>query len=255
MTLKYKVNSVEGLDESIKALYVEKDGVYTLSVDISESEEFKKLKSSKDKILDEKKKEQQRREEQEEKEREKAIEIAEKEKKYEESLKLTREKHKEEMKKAERFKNKLMESKLSEPANSLANRLAGEYAELMVSFIKNRLSLEEIDDSFNLVVLDENGIKTDDTLSDLEKELKENPLFAPIIKGRKSSGGSSDPNRANGSGEHEYEKYFKPDTANMTKQMELLKRDPTAYERLSTKHKVNPQTRRYTIEQAKAGKF
>ncbi|MCF5010507.1 hypothetical protein GIW66_29755, partial [Pseudomonas lactis] len=56
MTLKFQLDSLEGVDESVQALYVEKDGKFVLGIEgLPQPEDVSGLKSKVQELLDEKK--------------------------------------------------------------------------------------------------------------------------------------------------------------------------------------------------------
>ncbi len=62
MTLKFQLDSLEGVDESIQALYVEKDGKFVLGIEgLPQPEDVSGLKSKVQELLDEKKAEAEKR--------------------------------------------------------------------------------------------------------------------------------------------------------------------------------------------------
>lgn len=64
MSLKYKIKSLEGIDESVKSLYTEKDGEYVLSIEgLPQQEDVSGLKKKVDELLSEKKAQQKAAEE------------------------------------------------------------------------------------------------------------------------------------------------------------------------------------------------
>lgn len=62
MTLKFQLDSLEGIDESIQALYIEKDGKFVLGIEgLPQQEDVSGLKSKVQELLDEKKAEAEKR--------------------------------------------------------------------------------------------------------------------------------------------------------------------------------------------------
>ena len=79
MTLKYQLDSLDGLDDNVRALYTEKDGKFVLGIEgIPQPEDTSGLKAKVDELLAEKKAEKKRREEAEEAARQAAEESARK---------------------------------------------------------------------------------------------------------------------------------------------------------------------------------
>ncbi|MEX5734662.1 hypothetical protein [Providencia hangzhouensis] len=69
-------------------------------------------------------------------------------------------------------------------AQTLATKLAGDAAPLIMPHIKSRLSVEE----GKTRVVDSAGHPSAFTIDDLEKEFRSNQLFAPVIIGSKATG-------------------------------------------------------------------
>lgn len=72
--------------------------------------------------------------------------------------------------------------------------LAGELfssAELGLPYILPRLKVEEEGDEFVIKVLDANGQPSASTTEDLKKEIVQNKMFAPILRGTRASGGGA----------------------------------------------------------------
>ena len=60
--MKYQVDSIEGLDESVQKMYVEKDGKFTLAIEgLPKQEDVSGLKAKVDQLLAEKKEESTKR--------------------------------------------------------------------------------------------------------------------------------------------------------------------------------------------------
>jgi len=79
MTLKFQLDSLEGVDESIQSLYVEKDGKFVLGIDgLPQQEDVTGLKAKVEELLGEKKAAEKARREAEEKARAEAEEAARK---------------------------------------------------------------------------------------------------------------------------------------------------------------------------------
>lgn len=70
MTLKFQLDSLEGVDEAIQSLYVEKDGKFVLGIDgLPQQEDVTGLKAKVEELLGEKKAAEKARREAEEKAR------------------------------------------------------------------------------------------------------------------------------------------------------------------------------------------
>ena len=79
MTLKFQLDSLEGVEESIQGLYVEKDGKFVLGIEgLPQQEDVTGLKAKVEELLGEKKAAEKARREAEEKARAEAEEAARK---------------------------------------------------------------------------------------------------------------------------------------------------------------------------------
>jgi len=238
--LLYTVKSLDEVEEALRPLYVAKDGVFVLNTDPTQSSEFQKLQSSRDQILEEKRKEKQRVEEMEAAQRAEHIKTLESEKKFEEALEAERLQHQAALTAAqqssvalaEQLKSTLMDAQV----NSLAAELAGTNAPLLIPHLRARVEVKESEGRLKLFVKDASGSIIDKTLEALGEEFKQNKLYAPILAGRDSSGGSGGGTGGSGTPPSEWEQYFKPETANRTKQIELSNADPELYKQLSKKY-------------------
>ncbi|WP_288075684.1 hypothetical protein [Pseudomonas sp.] len=201
MTLKFQLDSLEGVEESIQALYVEKDGKFVLGIEgLPPQEDVSGLKAKVDELLGEKKAAEKARKEAEEKarlEREEALRksgnVEELEKSW--SEKFTR---------REAELNGLLESERStlnaqirdltvgRTATEIATALAVPgSAKALLPHIERRLSVEQRDGKPTVVVLDAAGKLSAASLDELKAEFANDAAFAPLITGSKASGGGA----------------------------------------------------------------
>ena len=201
MTLKFQLDSLEGVDESIQALYVEKDGKFVLGIEgLPQPEDVSGLKSKVQELLDEKKAE------------------AEKRKAAEDQARLDREEalrksgNVEELEKSWSEKYARREAELSGQLESTNATLQGQIRDLTVGrtateiattlaipgsskallpHIERRLSVEQRDGKPTVVVLDAAGKLSAATLDELKAEFTNDPAFGPLIAGSKASGGGA----------------------------------------------------------------
>ncbi|WP_330207520.1 hypothetical protein [Pseudomonas sp. AM14(2022)] len=201
MTLKFQLDSLEGVDESIQALYVEKDGKFVLGIEgLPQPEDVSGLKSKVQELLDEKKAE------------------ADKRKAAEEQARLDREEalrksgNVEELEKSWSEKYARREAELTGQLESTNSTLQGQIRDLTVGrtateiattlaipgsakallpHIERRLSVEQRDGKPTVVVLDAAGKLSAATLDELKAEFTNDPAFGPLIAGSKASGGGA----------------------------------------------------------------
>lgn len=201
MTLKFQLDSLEGVDESIQALYVERDGKFVLGIEgLPQPEDVSGLKSKVQELLDEKKAE------------------ADKRKAAEEQARLDREEalrksgNVEELEKSWSEKYARREAELTGQLESTNSTLQGQIRDLTVGrtateiattlaipgsakallpHIERRLSVEQRDGKPTVVVLDAAGKLSAATLDELKAEFTNDPAFGPLIAGSKASGGGA----------------------------------------------------------------
>lgn len=201
MTLKFQLDTLEGVDDSVKSLYVEKDGKFVLGIEgLPPQEDVSGLKSKVQELLDEKKAE------------------AEKRKAAEDQARLDREEalrksgNVEELEKSWSEKYSRREAELTGTLESERNTLQGQIRDLTVGrtateiattlaipgsakallpHIERRLSVEQRDGKPTVVVLDAAGKLSAATLDELKAEFTNDPAFGPLIVGSKASGGGA----------------------------------------------------------------
>ncbi|HFV9291456.1 TPA: hypothetical protein ACIAIE_001258 [Serratia fonticola] len=199
--LKYQLDSLEGVDESIQTMYTEKDGKFVLSIDgIPQPEDVSGLKSKVQELLDEKKAADKARKDAEEaarKEREEALRksgnVEELEKSWSEKF-TRRESELSSQLEAERetYQTQIRDLTVGRTATDLANALAiPGSAKALLPHIESRLSVEQRDGKPAVVVLDQNGKLSATTLDELKKEFFNDPAFGPLIAGSRASGGGA----------------------------------------------------------------
>ena len=243
MKLFITKSEYEALPDVLKESYTQEGENYRLVVEDDKGDLYGKLKNA-DKLLEEKKREEQRRKELEEalkqyeaKQKEEELKKLEEQGKYEELLKrLEAEKEakiQELQQKAEAEAQARKEMLLNLKVKEIATALAGERAALLEPHLRNRLDIR--DDK--VIILDSTGVPnpnmTDDKLID---EFKTNPLFAPVIKGRDSTGGGTVGANGNTAG-GDWEQYFDRSSPNYSimKQIDLEKENPALYAQLIKK--------------------
>lgn len=224
MALDYTIDSIEGLDENIAKLYVEKDGKFQLDVSGVPKEDVSGLKSAL---------------EHERENRRKATDAArladEKAKKEADEKLLAEGNHKElytsAMEKLDQANAKIAnmnkataEKDVKAEATKIAATMAeGSNVEILADIISRRLqSTDE-----GLKVLDESGALTVSTTDELKTQLQSSGKYNSLLKGNKSGGGGALGDKNGGGAATVKDNPWKKETENLTLQAQILKTDPT----------------------------
>lgn len=195
--LKYELESIEELDDSLKGLYQEQDGKFVLGIEgLPKPEDVDGLKRKVDELLSEKKEAKKAREEAEAEARRISEESARKsgdtealEKSWQEKLS---KRERELQEQIDAMGSSVTTMTVDNVAVKLANELAVQgSADLLIPHIKSRLSAEQRDGQYVTVVKDRDGKPSAFTLDDLKSEFVSNPAFAPVIVGSKATGGGA----------------------------------------------------------------
>lgn len=201
MGLKYQLDTLDGLDDSVKSLYTEKEGKFVLGIEgLPQPEDVSGLKSKVQELLDEKKAadkarkdaEDQARLEREENAR-KSGNVEELEKSWSEKFN-RREAELNGMLEQERgtLSTQIRDLTVGRTATDIASALAiPGSAKALLPHIERRLSVEQRDGKPVVVVLDQQGKLSAATLDELKAEFANDTAFAPLIAGSKASGGGA----------------------------------------------------------------
>ena len=202
--LKYKIDTIEGLDETIAALYQKSGDKYVLSVEgMAKEEDLAGLKSQVETLLAEKKEAAKKAREAEEAAAEARREAAKKsgdtealEQSYKEKLEKIEGTYKGQI---DSLSGAVREMTVDSVAISLANEIAVQgSADILIPHIKARLGAEERDGKYVTVVRDAQGKPSVATIGDLKNEFLNNQAFAPVVVGSKASGGGANGSRNSG---------------------------------------------------------
>jgi hypothetical protein len=203
--LKFQLDSLDGVDEAVRALYTEKDGKFVLGIEgLPQHEDVSGLKAKVDELLGEKKLAEKKAREAEELARTEREEAARKSGNVEElerswTEKFTRrEAELNGMLEQERgtLSTQIRDLTVGRTATDIASALAiPGSAKALLPHIERRLSVEQRDGKPVVVVLDQQGKLSAATLDELKAEFANDTAFAPLIAGSKASGGG-----ANGAG-------------------------------------------------------
>lgn len=199
--LKFQLDTLEGVDESVRAFYTEKDGKYVLGIEgLPQPEDVSGLKSKVEELLAEKKTEADKRkaaEEQARLEREEALRksgnVEELEKSWSEKYS-RREAELNGQLESERstLQGQIRDLTVGRTATEIATTLAiPGSAKALLPHIERRLSVEQRDGKPTVVVLDQAGKLSATTLEELKSEFTKDPAFGPLIAGSKASGGGA----------------------------------------------------------------
>lgn len=199
--LKFQLDTLDGVDEAVRALYTEKDGKFVLGIEgLPQQEDVSGLKAKVDELLGEKKAAEKARKDAEEQARLEREEAARKSGNVEELEKSWSEKYN----RREAELNGLLEQErgtlstqirdltVGRTATDIASALAiPGSAKALLPHIERRLSVEQRDGKPVVVVLDQQGKLSAATLEELKAEFANDTAFAPLIAGSKASGGGA----------------------------------------------------------------
>ncbi|WP_315336176.1 hypothetical protein [Pseudomonas grimontii] len=201
MGLKYQLDTLDGLDDSVKSLYTEKEGKFVLGIEgLPQPEDVSGLKSKVEELLGEKKAAEKARKDVEEQARLEREEAARKSGNVEELEKSWSEKYNRReaelngMLEQERgtLSTQIRDLTVGRTATDIASALAiPGSAKALLPHIERRLSVEQRDGKPVVVVLDQQGKLSAATLDELKAEFANDTAFAPLIAGSKASGGGA----------------------------------------------------------------
>lgn len=197
MTLKYQLDSLEGLEPAVAAMYEEKDGKIVLKVEgIPQPEDTTGLRNKVEELLREKKDEKARREQAEEAARIAAEEAARKNGDTEALDRSWNEKYSKALGEKDQALSALQAQVHALTVGATAARLAGELAvqgssAVLQRLIEPRLSMDMRDGKPVVVVLDNEGRPTALTPDELKNEIISDAALAPLVAGSKATGGGA----------------------------------------------------------------
>ena len=199
--LKFQLDTLDGVDEAVRALYTEKDGKFVLGIEgLPQQEDVSGLKAKVDELLGEKKAAEKKAREAEDAARLEREEAARKSGNVEElerswTEKFTRrEAELNGMLEQERgtLSGQIRDLTVGRTATDIASALAVQgSAKALLPHIERRLSVEQRDGKPVVVVLDAQGKLSAATLDELKAEIANDAAFAPLIAGSKASGGGA----------------------------------------------------------------
>lgn len=198
--LKFQLDSLEGLEPAVAAMYEEKDGKFVLKVEgipqAEPGEDVTGLKNKVEELLAEKKAEAKRRQEAEDAAKRAAEEHARKTGDVEALQKSWEEKHTKALTEKDQAVTALQAQVHALTVGATAARLAGELAvqgssAVLQRLIEPRLSMDMRDGKPVVVVLDNEGRPTALTPDELKNEIISDAALAPLVAGSKATGGGA----------------------------------------------------------------
>lgn len=195
MSLKYEIDTVDGLDASIAGLYDKTEGG-KFRLKVEGIEDTAGLKKQRDDLLSEKKAAAQRAKEAEESARIAAEEAARKSGDVSALEKSWQEKYAkgigEKDSELSALRGSLNKMLVDNVAVSLANELAVQgSAAILIPHIKARLDVDTSGGEPKTIVLGADGKRSALTIDELKAEFAANQAFAPVLAGSKATGGGA----------------------------------------------------------------
>ncbi len=199
--LKFQLDTLDGVDEAVRALYTEKDGKFVLGIEgLPQQEDVSGLKAKVDELLGEKKLAEKKAREAEEAARLEREEAARKSGNVEELERSWSEKYNRREvelngtleQERSTLSGQIRDLTVGRTATDIASALAVQgSAKALLPHIERRLSVEQRDGKPVVVVLDAQGKLSAATLDELKAEIANDAAFAPLIAGSKASGGGA----------------------------------------------------------------
>ncbi|HHQ1447365.1 hypothetical protein [Acinetobacter baumannii] len=239
--MKYKLDSLEGLSDEMKALYEEKDGAFYLKVEglpQQDNSELDGLKRKVEELLGEKKSAQQKQREAEEKAQREAEEKAQREAEeaarkkgdvaaieasWKAKLEQAEAKHAEATK---ALQDQVYKLTVGQTAQALASELSIKGSEaVLLPHITNRLQVETDENGeVKVRVLDSQGKPSALSIDDLKKEFRGNVAFKPLIVASNASGSGASGGGSGGGAAK------KPSEMTTQERLEFQKNDPQGFQ-------------------------
>lgn len=223
--LKYQLDSLEGLDESLRELYEEKDGKFVLKVDgAPASEDVSGLKAKVEELLNEKKAAARKAADAEEAARQAREEKARKEGDWENVAKGYEEKLSKLEADIRARDERAQRAEVDRTALELASKLAeGANVKILSRFIADRLRFEE----GAVKVVDKDGKLTISTIDQLGEEFSSSAEFKSLLKpGSKARGGGASGADDNGGGAANKNPFARGEHFNLTEQARITRDNP-----------------------------
>jgi hypothetical protein len=205
--LKYKIDSLDGVDKSLASFYEEKDGGYVLKVEgIDDGAELKRAKDHEKRARQQAEKERDELRAQFqaiEEERDNLLKgsvpksnIEALEKSYKDKITKIEAQYGEQVGKLSGSINKLL---VDNTAEALARELAVDgSAAVLIPHIKARLAAEEREGQYQTIIKDNDGNPSALSVDDFKNEIRNNPAFAPLLVASKATGGGASQSQGGG---------------------------------------------------------
>jgi len=191
--LKFEIETLDGLDDTLKPMYAEAGGKYRLKVegipapkDEGLAERLAKLESNNKSLLAEKLAEKERAERLAMEAAKKGGDVEALEKSWSEKLNTTVSQKDQELNQYQRMIESLT---VGATASTFAAEVFGEHAELMMPHVSSRLKTEIVDGNPKVRVLTTDGKPSAMSIDDLKQEFRNNNRFAALVVGSRASGG------------------------------------------------------------------
>lgn len=191
MTLKYQLDTLDGLDDAAKKLYTEKDGKFVLTVeglpqqDNTLADRLAKLEANNADLLKEKREAKAAAEKAALDAAKKGGDVEALEKSWSDKLAA---REAELTGQLNQYQQMVSGLTVGATASTLAAELFGANAELMMPHLNRRMTTEIVDGAPKVRVLDADGKPTALTVEDLKKEIQTAPKFAAFVVGSKATG-------------------------------------------------------------------
>jgi hypothetical protein len=240
--LKKKVDTLDGIENKYHILYTkQEDGTFILDSNVVGDGDTSGLKENSEKLKAEKLAIQAKLDALEADSKAKEEDELGAKGEYEKLLKLKQEEFDTKITNAETEKAKAVEQIKNTMARAellkIANEMAGDNAELILPHITSRVQVNVIDGNYTVQYTDINGTPVSTDPSMLKEDIKKNPLFKNILKGRSSNGGGAGGGSGGNGSTGDWDKYFDPSSKdyNPDKQGDLETSDNDQYKALVKK--------------------
>jgi hypothetical protein len=254
--LEKTVTDLSTVDEKYRSLYVDmQDGSFSLDIEIPGYEPVDGLKSKNVELLNKlatEKAEKQRLRDEAAKKTEADL-IAKNQ--FDQVLATRAAEFKEKQAAAaaeiERLQGSIKNSMLDAAVSRLSAELFGDSADIFKGHVANRFMVAEENGAFKVQILDINGQPSNMTHDQLAEAFKADVKLQKFIVGRDSSGGGANAGQPGtiAATDSAWDQFFDHNSGkvSLTKQLELLEKDPAMYERLSKKHEIDPYKHRSAL--------
>lgn len=237
---EYELDSLEGLEESHKAFYEEKDGKFVLKVKgVPQADDnLEGLKRKNQEFMEEAKAAKRKAKELEELARQKEEENARKNGNIEALEKSWGDKlaarETELLNEKQSLEAQVYKLTVGSKATELAAKLAVPGSDsVLLPHISNRLQVETVDGEIKIRVLDLQGKPSALSIEDLEKEFRANEAFKPLIRASGASGSGASGGQGGGATK-------KPSEMNQTERAAWQKDDPEGFAQAVASGAFNP---------------